>query len=583
MKTEWNLDIIYKGLDDPAYEADVKAFEEAGVKMRELVAKAPSLPEQERIESILCCMEDYTQLFFRLSLYQELCLSINTEDGAMMAQQNRLMKIYSESAADTTAAQRIIGSVEDVDALAAKSDLIRDYRYLILDAKKQCTHLLSNAEEAMISAMDMTGGSAWSTLQSYMTSTVKVDYEGKQVTLSEIRNLAYSPDEKVRKAAYEAELACYDKIADSIAFALNNIKNQVTMLSAKKGFESPLAQTLEQAHMSRETLDAMMSAIEEYLPVFRKYLKSKGEKLGHKNGLPWYDLFAPLGKSDKTYSLEECRDYLLECFGTLTPDMAAMMKEAFENEWIDFYPRNGKQGGAFCAGVFDHKQSRILTNYDGTFSAVDTLAHELGHAFHNRQIENERPLNQDYPMPVAETASTFNEVHLGQYALKKATSDEERLALLESDLREKTQCVVDIYSRYLFETAVFEQAQSRFLMADDLKEIMLDSQRKAYGDGLDSDYMHPYMWACKSHYYSSGLSFYNFPYAFGNLFAQGLYALYLEQGDAFIANYKEMLRTTPVHTIEEDGAQLGIDLTSREFWKNSLQMVADEIEAFCKL
>ena len=167
--------------------------------------------------------------------------------------------------------------------------------------------------------------------------------------------------------------------------------------------------------------------------------------------------------------------------------------------------------------------------------------------------------------------------------MKKAASDEERLALLESDLREKTQCVVDIYSRYLFETAVFEQAQSRFLMADDLKEIMLDSQRKAYGDGLDSDYMHPYMWACKSHYYSSGLSFYNFPYAFGNLFAQGLYALYLEQGDAFIANYKEMLRTTPVHTIEEDGAQLGIDLTSREFWKNSLQMVADEIEEFCKL
>jgi pepF/M3 family oligoendopeptidase len=583
MTTEWNLDLLYKGLDDPAYEADMKAFAEANTRLHETVENAPSLPEKERVESILLCLEEYNQLISRLSLYQGLCLSVNTEDGEMMAQQNRLMKIYSLGAADATAANRILGGISDIDALASESDLISEYRFLLQETKKQCSHLLSNEVEAMISAMDMTGGSAWGSLQTYMTSTVKVDYDGKQLTLSEIRNLAYSPDAAVRKAAYEAELACYDKIADSVAFALNNIKNQVSMLAEKKGYASPLDLTLEQAHMSRETLDAMMEAIGDYLPVFRKYLRSKGEKLGHANGLPWYDLFAPLGKSDKTYSLEECRDYLLECFGTLTPEMADMMKEAFDNEWIDFYPRNGKQGGAFCAAVPEHKQSRILTNYDGTFSAIDTLAHELGHAFHNRQIENERPLNQDYPMPVAETASTFNEVHLGQYALKHAANDEERLALLESDLREKTQCVVDIYSRYLFETAVFEQAQGKFLMADDLKEIMLDCQRKAYGDGLDPDYLHPYMWVCKSHYYSSGLSFYNFPYAFGSLFAQGLYTLFMEQGDSFITNYKEMLRTTSVHSIEEDGGQLGIDLTRKTFWRCSLQVIAEEIEEFCGL
>ena len=186
-------------------------------------------------------------------------------------------------------------------------------------------------------------------------------------------------------------------------------------------------------------------------------------------------------------------------------------------------------------------------------------------------------------MPVAETASTFNEVHLGAYALRQATRPEERLALLESDLREKTQCIVDIYSRYLFETAVFEQAQTRFLMASDLKELMLDAQKKAYGDGLDSNFLHPYMWACKSHYYSAGLSFYNFPYAFGNLFAEGLYSLYLKDGADFIVRYREMLRLTGVSTIEEDGARLGIDLTKKDFWKASLQLIADEIEEFCAL
>ena len=583
MKTEWNLDVFYKGLDDPAYEADMKALEEANKKLHEVVEKAPSLPLKERIESLLLCEEEYSLLVNRLANYQGLCLSANTEDGAMMAQQNRLMKIYSEATADNVAADRIFGAIPDVDALAEESDLIKEHVFFLKDAKKRSSHLLSNEVEAMISAMDMTGASAWSSLQSYLTSTVKVDYDGKQVTLSEIRNLAYSPDASVRKAAYEAELACYEKIQDSVAFALNNIKNQMTMLSEKRGYASPLDMALSDARMKRETLDSMMEAVKEYLPIFRKYLRKKGEKLGYSNGIPWFEMFAPLGKSEKTYSLEEAKDYLLTCFSSLTPDMADMMKEAFENEWIDFYPRRGKEGGAFCASVAEHKQSRILTNYDGTFGAIDTLAHELGHAFHNRQLENERPLIRDnYPMPVAETASTFNEVHLGQYALAHA-SKEERLALLESDLREKTQCIVDIYSRYLFETAVFEQSQNKFLMADDLKQMMLDAQKEAYGDGLDEQYMHPYMWLCKSHYYMSGISFYNFPYTFGNLFAQGLYHLYRQEGDSFIGKYKDMLRATATNTIEEDGAMLGIDLTQKDFWKDSLQMIADEIEEFCEL
>ena len=583
MNTEWNLSIMYSGLDDPALQEDMNRLVEANQAFKAAVEKASTLEDKEKAELILSEMEKYNKILFKIFDFLQLRQACNTEDGQNMALINKVMNIYNEGAEYAVAADRILASIEDVDALAKESELIKEYTFLIKETKKRCSHLLSNEVEAMISAMDMTGGGAWGDLQSYLTSTVKVDYDGKQITLSEVRNLAYSSDAKVRKDAYDAELKCYEKIADSVAFSLNNIKNQVTMLSGKKGYESPLAMTLENSRMSRQTLDAMMEAVEEYLPVFRKYLRKKGELLGYNNGLPWFELFAPLGKSDKEYSLEEARNYLIECFNNLTPDMADMMKEAFDNEWIDFYPRNGKQGGAFCAGLSGYKQSRILTNYDGTFGAIDTLAHELGHAFHNRMLEGHRRLNNDYPMPVAETASTFNEVHLGHYALSKAANNEEKLALLENDLREKAQCVVDIYSRYLFETAVFEQSQEKFLMAPDLKEIMLDCQKKAYGDGLDPEYMHPYMWVCKSHYYSSGMSFYNFPYTFGNLFAQGLYNLYCEQGDEFIEKYKEMLRLTPVHTIEEDGAMLGIDLTQKDFWANSLKSIADEIEEFCCL
>lgn len=582
MNTEWSLKEIYTGIDDPAYEEDIRKTEQKLMELSDFIKNAEGRSWLEKAEGLLGLLEETLDTLFKVMIYVELRQSVDTEDGDMMAQQNRLMRIYAKMSPLEAATQKILAEIPDVDALAAESEIVRENAFYLKQVKMDAKHLLSDDVEEMISSMNVSGGAAWSQLQAYLTSTVKVDYDGGQMTLSEIRNLAYSPDAAVRKAAYEAELAAYEKIQDSVAFSLNHIKNQVTMLCGKRGYESPLSMTLEESRMKRETLDAMMEAIEEYLPVFRKYLRKKGEMLGHANGLPWYDLFAPLGKADKTYTIEEAKDYLIDTFRKFTPDMAEMMQEAFEQEWIDFYPRKGKQGGAFCAGVPCLKQSRILTNYDGYFGSIGTLAHELGHAFHNRQIENNRPLNQDYPMPVAETASTFNEVHLGQAALKDATG-QERLNLLENDLREQTQCIVDIYSRYLFETAVFEQSQQKFLMADDLKALMLDAQKKAYGDGLDETCMHPYMWACKSHYYSEGLSFYNFPYAFGNLFAMGLYSLFLKEGDAFVEKYKAMLAATPCCTIEEAGAMMGIDLTKKAFWEESLSQIAKTVEAFCEM
>lgn len=581
MNTEWSLKEIYTGMDDEAYQADMKQAEQEISKLETLVKNGGNVQDTAFVEQMLLAMEHYKQVIYKLSLYLELRQAVNTEDGEVMAQINRVQRLEAQISPTYAAAQKLLAGVADIEKMAGESEVVAAYTFLLKENKKQAAHLLSDDAEEMVASMNMTGGSAWSKLQAYLTSTVKVDYEGKQVTLSEIRNMAYSPDAAVRRCAYGAELASYEKIEDSVAFALNNIKTQVTMLAAKRGYESPLAMTLEEARMSRETLDAMMEAIDEYLPVFHKYLRKKGQMLGYENGLPWYELFAPMGKAGKTYTLEEAEQYLCDTFRELTPEMSDMMREAFEQEWIDFYPRKGKEGGAFCAGVSAIKQSRILTNYDGYFGSIGTLAHELGHAFHNKQIQDERTLNQDYPMPVAETASTFNEVHLGKHALKTAEG-EERLNLLENDLKEQTQCIVDIYSRYLFETAVFEQGKTRFLMASDLKELMLDAQKKAYGDGLDASCMHPYMWVCKSHYYGDSLSFYNFPYAFGNLFALGLYSLFLKEGEAFVPKYKAMLNATPRCTIEEAGAMMGIDLTKKEFWCESLAQIAQNVEEFCK-
>jgi pepF/M3 family oligoendopeptidase len=335
--------------------------------------------------------------------------------------------------------------------------------------------------------------------------------------------------------------------------------------------------------MTRETLDALISAMEDYMPVFRKYLRAKAKYLGHEGGLPWYDLFAPIGSSDKKYTIEESRDYLLGIFGKFDTELHDMVKTAFDEEWIDFYPREGKVGGAFDCGVPSAKQSRVLTNFGGAFGDIVTLAHELGHSFHDRQVFNNALLNQDYSMPVAETASTFNEVLVVSTAIAESTDREEKLALLESQLQDATQIIVDIYSRYTFESSVFEHRPTEFMSADRFSELMLAAQEKAYGDGLDKNIRHPYMWVCKGHYYSGGLSFYNFPYAFGGLFARGLYAKYLAEGKPFVDTYKALLRATGTSTVENAAKIAGVDLTKKSFWEAGLKSLADQIEEFCTL
>ena len=582
MKTVWNLDVIYKGLTDPAYEADVNAFEEAVKETNEVIKKALNLGDIEKVETLLLQEEKVYEFYLKLGEYVALSSSVDTENGDLMAQSNRLDKIFANYAPYATAIQKIYAGIEDLDAVLNTSEIAKEYSFRLKEMKEEAKYLFSDEVEAMITSMDMYAGGAWNKLQGFMTSTLKVDYDGGQITLPEVRNLAYSPDADVRKKAYEAELAAYEKIQDSVAFAINNIKTQVTMLCEKRGHKSVLDMTLRQSRLQRETLEAMMEAIKESLPVFRKYLRKKAEMLGHENGLPWYELFAPMGKADKSYTIEEAKEYLTTCFAEFSPQMSDMMARAFEEEWIDFYPKKGKVGGAFCFGVPCLKQSRILTNFDGSFSAVGTLAHELGHAYHNLQIENERILNQDYPMPVAETASTFNEVHLGEYVLKQAT-DDEKLNLLENDLKEQTQVIMDIYSRYLFETAVFEQSQNKFLMADDLNNLMLWAQKESYGDGLDPNYLNQGMWICKGHYYSASLSFYNFPYAFGDLFALGLYSLFEKEGASFVEKYNALLNATATCTAEEAGNMVGIDLTDKEFWKAGLDQIAKKVEAFVEL
>ena len=583
MKDTWNLNILYNGFDDEKFTSDTKLLDTHIESLVALSERAGKMDSLSLIREFLSVQNDLNLVTGKLFIYANLRYSANTADSDAASIMGVLMGKLSATAAPSAALNKMIAGIENLEELIKENEDLREYEFYLTSIKEESKHLLTDAEESLFAEMNISGASAWSDLQSSLTSTLKVDYNGEKITLPAVRNLAYEADAEVRKNAYYAELASYDQIKSATAFALNSIKQQVISESRRRGYASPLDKALSNSRMTRETLDALISAMEDYLPAFRKYLKAKAKYLGHEGGLPWYDLFAPIGSSDKKYTIEESRDYLLGIFGKFDTELHDMVKTAFDEEWIDFYPREGKVGGAFDCGVPSAKQSRVLTNFGGAFGDIVTLAHELGHSFHDRQVFNNALLNQEYSMPVAETASTFNEVLVVSTAIAESTDREEKLALIESQLQDATQIIVDIYSRYTFEASVFENRPTEFMSADRFCELMLAAQEKAYGDGLDKELRHPYMWVCKGHYYSGGLSFYNFPYAFGGLFARGLYAKYLAEGKPFVDTYKALLRATGTSTVENAAKIAGVDLTKKSFWEAGLKSLADQIDEFCTL
>ena len=391
MNERWNLDSLYHGFSDPNFTGDLQALKVACGRFDTFTKSLEEMDPAHALRQGIEALEEISSLSNLLLEYASLRQSADTSDAEASSALGQVMAVVSQCAGAYARFQTYAAGLPNLDEILEADELLRQYRFYFRQVREGSRYLLGSQGEDIMAKMQLSGSSAWSDLQAYLTSTVSVDYNGGATNLSAIRNLAYDPDPAVRKAAYEAELACYDKIKDPVAFALNSIKLETIYAAQLRGYESPLDKALKDARMQRATLDAMFAAIDEYLPKFWAYLKAKAKALGHENGLPWYDLFAPMGKSGKTYTTEEARDYLLNLFGQFDTELRDMVAEAFSNAWIDFFPRPGKTGGAFCANVEKLNESRILTNFDGSFSDIVTLAHELGHAFHNH-ILNDREL-----------------------------------------------------------------------------------------------------------------------------------------------------------------------------------------------
>jgi oligoendopeptidase F len=222
----------------------------------------------------------------------------------------------------------------------------------------------------------------------------------------------------------------------------------------------------------------------------------------------------------------------------------------------------------------------VLLNWAGSADSTQTTAHELGHAYHNTTLSGRTALQRQLPMALAETASIFCETLVVEAGLARL-SGRDRLAQLDVDLVGTNQVIVDIHSRFLFETEVFARRQRRTLSAAELCEMMTDAQAAAYGDGLDQRTAHPYMWLLKPHYYSS--HFYNWPYTYGLLFGLGLFARYQDDPEHFRAGYDDLLSRAGMDTAEQLGAAFGLDVTDEAFWTASLDVVRSRIDDYVAL
>lgn len=588
MDMRWNLDALYTGFDSPEFAGDCKKLDS---KNEEYEKFADDLSENggvaETLKKYVALRSEITALTEKLFCFANLSFCADTNDSrANSFIETVTVKKNRTSLADVRFIKWLSASGFDPETLRGTDleECIFHFEELITNGR----HILDDQTEQIISDLKLTGSSAWTNLHNVLTGSLTGEVQtapGKIETkpISQIRALAYSENAETRKKAYEAEMKACKKVEKSVAACINAIKGESITLARMRGYASPLEMVLTKNRMEKSIIDTMFAAIREYLPYFRAYYKKKAKMLGIDGSLPFYDIFAPVTKGTQSnFTYSEAADFIVEKFSTFSKKLGSFARNAFDNNWIDSEIREGKVGGAFCENLFAISESRILANFDGSYNDVTTIAHELGHAFHGQCLSSNIILNTDYPSPLAETASIFCETIINKAALKEADKDS-ALAILEADISGAGQVIVDIYSRYLFETALFKARETAPLSPEQLCDEMTKAQIESYGDGLDEKVLHPYLWLIKPHYYNTEWNFYNFPYAFGLLFAKGLYAKYTEIGSAFTEKYEFLLSETGKRSVTDVAKIVGIDLNDINFWKNSLEIIKEDISKFLDL
>lgn len=611
----WQLETVYKDSDSQSYLADRQRLSAELSRLDQTLQSGPaettSRDQGNAAAWLRDCLElinSVSDLHENLDAYVYARYSVDTADARTVREVNRIQQLILPlyrllplfrlrlvellrgvaAAASDGAAGTGAGSGEDADLtralaqLAAADNTIAAQAFFLQQQLAEGRHQMNPQQEDLAADLARSGADAWSRLQESVSSQLTAEWEpGVRRTVVELRGMAHHGDRAVRRRAFELELEAWRSMATPLAYALNGVKGHSIVVDHRRGYESSLDRALFVSRLSRTGFDTMISVMQESLPLFRDYLRLKANALGLER-LAFYDLFAPVGES-RRWSYPEAISFITARFASLSPELAQFARTAAEEGWIDARPRAGKVGGAYCISMPLAGESRILANFDGSSAALFTLAHELGHAHHHHVLKDEPASRRDYPMTLAETASIFCENVVLEGALAAVPAhggDAERIALIDLFLQDATQVVVDILSRYLFERTLFDRRQQGELSAGELCDAMVEAQQATYGDALDPGALHPYMWAVKGHYYRHDLAFYNFPYAFGLLFALGLYRQYRDTPDGFFERYRALLASTGSASADAVAASAGLSVADPDAWRTAFAAIAARVAEF---
>lgn len=587
----WELETIFPGgsastaLRDhlEALERDITAYQ---AKLKDL--EAPStLEETKALDDLIADLQSAAARLYEANSFVGCLTAQDQHDKKALQLDAKITSLGASFSNVMTLFWNVLRLTEDEvwEGWMAREE-ITPISFVLREKREQAREKLAPELENLVSDLAVDGYHGWGQHYDTIVSKVGVPFEDpngevKTLSVGQAANKLDDPDRSVRERVFASWEEAWTKAEDYSADTLNRLAGFRLKLYEKRGWEDILKEPLAINRMSKATLDAMWQVIVENKPKFVAYLERKAKLLGV-DKLSWTDVDSPLGQAAGKITYDQAAEDIVKQFGNFSPKLAEFATMAFNKRWIEAEDRPGKRPGGFCTSLPKSKQTRIFMTFGGTISNVYTLAHELGHAYHQYVMEELPIFNQDYAMNVAETASTFAEMILADAFVKNAANDQEKIVLLADKVQNSVAFYMNIHARFLFETRFYGKRRQGVLDAAELSELMEEAQREAFQEALGS--YHPHFWASKLHFYITDVPFYNFPYTFGYMFSTGLYALAQREGQSFAAKYDALLRDTGRMTVEELAAKhLGVDLTKPDFWREAMVVNVADVDAFLEL
>jgi oligoendopeptidase F len=586
----WDLDSFFAGgSESPALLDFLKKLKEdiAVFKNKVHMTKPPqSASDSKGLEELVQLLQAILQNIHEADSFVSCLMADNQKDKKAVLLSGQIKTLYAEYLSSLTDFDQILtGTKDQVWADLLKLDAFAEIAFPLTERRTLAKEKLPPEQEALINNLAIDGYHGWGDMYNTTVSQFRmpVEEDGKTVELSAGQgfNRLHTENLEERTRLFELWEQTWADKADYCAEALNHLGGFRLQMYKHRGWKSIHKEPLEINRMTEKTLHVMWDVIDRSKDIFVEYLNRKAKLMGLEK-LAWVDVDAPLGEAAQKISFDEGAKTILEQFESFSPKMAAFSKKAFERSWIEAEDRAGKRPGGFCTSFPIAGETRIFMTYGGTANNVSTLAHELGHGYHQHVMNDMPALAQQYAMNVAETASTLAEMIVSDAAVKKASTDEERIILLEDKIQRTIAFFMNIHARFIFETNFYEERSKGLVSVERLNELMVSAQKKAFKDSLSS--YHPHFWAAKMHFYSTEVPFYNFPYTFGYLFSAGIYAKAQEAGPAFEDQYISLLRDTGSMTVEELAQKhLGVDLTQPDFWQSAVDMAIEDVKQFMAL